>query len=218
MRRRRRRDARDALEEAQAEFTRLEAVVWAGKAVAELGRIGGRAASPSELTDAERRIAEQVAAGLSNKEVAAALFLSVSTVEAALWKVYRKLDVRSRTQLAARLAQRRGCPANGTLVDVVFHGRGHAPTGCSPRWTTRPRRHPMHSITTDDPRHAFRSAVATLDPGPLRDVLTAVAYARDDAARTGATTVSDDRWRAVVAVAERVVAAATAPVTLQLVA
>ena len=69
-----------------------------------------------------------------------------------------------------------------------------------------------------DPRHAFRSAVAALDPGPLRDVLTAVAYARDDAARTGATTVSDDRWRAVVAVAERVVAAATAPVTLQLVA
>ena len=76
----------------------------------------------------------------------------------------------------------------------------------------------MQSITTRDPRHAFRSAVAALDPGPLREVLTAVAYARDDAARTGATTVSDDRWRAVVAVAERVVAAATAPVTLQLVA
>ncbi len=105
---RRRREARAALEEAQAEFTRLEAAIWADKAVAELGRIGGRTGSPLELTDAERRIAEQVAAGLSNKEVAAALFLSVSTVEAALWKVYRKLDVRSRTQLAARLAERRG--------------------------------------------------------------------------------------------------------------
>ena len=105
---RRRREARAALEEAQAEFTRLDAVVWADKAGAELGRIGGRTGSPLELTDAERRIAEQVAAGLSNKEVAAALFLSVSTVEAALWKVYRKLDVRSRTQLAARLAERRG--------------------------------------------------------------------------------------------------------------
>ena len=105
---RRRREARAALEEAQAEFTRLDAVVWAGKAGAELGRIGGRTGSPLDLTDAERRIAEQVAAGLSNKEVAAALFLSVSTVEAALWKVYRKLDVRSRTQLAARLAERRG--------------------------------------------------------------------------------------------------------------
>ena len=62
--------------------------------------------SPQELTDSERRIAAQVAAGRSNKEVAAALFLSVSTVEAALWKIYRKLDVRSRTQLIARLAER----------------------------------------------------------------------------------------------------------------
>ena len=62
--------------------------------------------SPQELTEAERRIADRVAAGLSNKEVAATLFLSVSTVEAALWKIYRKLDVRSRTQLAARLAER----------------------------------------------------------------------------------------------------------------
>ena len=104
---RRRREARDALDEALAEFTRLGAAVWADKARAERGRIGGRAGSPLELTDAERRIAERVAAGLSNKEVAAALFLSVSTVEAALWKVYRKLDVRSRTQLAARLAERR---------------------------------------------------------------------------------------------------------------
>ena len=105
---RRRREARAALDDALAEFTRLDATVWADKAGAELGRIGGRVGSPLELTDAERRIAEQVAAGLSNKEVAAALFLSVSTVEAALWKVYRKLDVRSRTQLAARLAERRG--------------------------------------------------------------------------------------------------------------
>ena len=80
-----------------------------------LGRQGGCRAGPHRWThriavgaaDAERRIAEQVAAGLSNKEIAAALFLSVSTVEAALWKVYRKLDVRSRTQLAARLAERR---------------------------------------------------------------------------------------------------------------
>ena len=69
-----------------------------------------------------------------------------------------------------------------------------------------------------DPHHAFRSAVAALDPGPLRDVLTAVAYARDDAARTGATTAAADRWRAVVAAAERAVAATTVPVPLQLVA
>ena len=67
----------------------------------------------------------------------------------------------------------------------------------------------MSLTTVPDPRHAFRSAVAALDPGPLRDVLTAVAYARDEAARTGATSASDDRWRAVVTAAERAVNTAT---------
>ena len=61
-------------------------------------------ASGSELTEGERRIAELVAAGNSNKEVAAALFLSVHTVEGALKRIYRKLDVRSRTELAHRLS------------------------------------------------------------------------------------------------------------------
>ena len=63
-------------------------------------------------------------------------------------------------------------------------------------------------VVTDLPDHRdqFRSSVAALAPGPLRDVLTAVAYARDGAARTGATTPSDDRWRAVVAAAERATA------------
>jgi hypothetical protein len=68
-----------------------------------------------------------------------------------------------------------------------------------------------------DHRDLFRSSVAALAPGPLRDVLTAVAYARDGAARTGAPTPSDDRWRAVVAAAERAVREAT-PSVLRLVA
>ena len=51
----------------------------------------------------------------------------------------------------------------------------------------------------------FRSAVAALPPGPLRDVLTTVAYARDASASTGASSVPDDRWLAVVAGAERAV-------------
>jgi len=55
------------------------------------------------LTPAERRIAELVAQGRSNKEAAAALFLSVHTVESALTRVYRKLGVRSRTELTRRL-------------------------------------------------------------------------------------------------------------------
>jgi len=72
-------------------------------------------------------------------------------------------------------------------------------------------------IDLPDQRDRFRSGVATLPPGPLRDVLTAVAYARDEAARTGATTATDDRWRAVVTAAERAVRAG-APVALRIVA
>ena len=56
------------------------------------------------MTEGERRIAELVAAGNSNKETAAALFLSVHTVEGALKRVYRKLGVRSRTELSRRLS------------------------------------------------------------------------------------------------------------------
>jgi DNA-binding CsgD family transcriptional regulator len=56
------------------------------------------------LTPSERRIAEVVAAGKTNKEAAAALFLSVHTVEDALKRIYRKLGVRSRTELSRRLS------------------------------------------------------------------------------------------------------------------
>jgi DNA-binding NarL/FixJ family response regulator len=54
------------------------------------------------LTPSERRVAELVAAGLSNKEVAARLVVSRSTVEAHLTKVYEKVGVRSRSELAAK--------------------------------------------------------------------------------------------------------------------
>ena len=71
--------------------------------------------------------------------------------------------------------------------------------------------YPTTAITdSPDHRDLFRSGVTALPAGPLRDVLTAVAYARDEAARIGAATASDDRWRAVVAAAERVVTAAAA--------
>lgn len=54
-------------------------------------------------------------------------------------------------------------------------------------------------------RDHFRTTVTALPPGPLREVLTAVAYARDAAARTGTGAAPDDRWLAVVAAAERAV-------------
>ena len=62
---------------------------------------GRRATDGGELTAAERRIAELVAQGRSNKDVAAELVLSVKTVEVTLTHVYEKLGVRSRTELAA---------------------------------------------------------------------------------------------------------------------
>jgi DNA-binding CsgD family transcriptional regulator len=101
---RQRKAAGAASGEALAIFEALPAPVWADNARRELARIGGRRASGDELTDAERRIAELVAAGRSNKETAAALHLSVQTVEGTLKRVYRKLDVRSRTELSRRLS------------------------------------------------------------------------------------------------------------------
>jgi DNA-binding NarL/FixJ family response regulator len=104
---RRRGEAIAALDAAVDEFGRLGADSWAERARAERDRAAGRVGAPDALTSTERRIAEEVSAGRTNREVAAALFLTVSTVEAALWKIYRKLDVRSRTELAARLAAER---------------------------------------------------------------------------------------------------------------
>ena len=104
---RQRRAARETLERALATFDELGAALWASKARSELGRIGGRAPSLGDLTPAERRVAELVAEGRPNKEVAAELVVSVHTVEGALTRVYRKLGVRSRAELARRFAEPR---------------------------------------------------------------------------------------------------------------
>jgi DNA-binding CsgD family transcriptional regulator len=100
----RRGEARAALTRALEVFDQLGAPLWAEKAANELARIPGRAPAASELSETERRIAELVASGLANKEVAARLFITVRTVEGNLTRIYAKLGVRSRTELAARLA------------------------------------------------------------------------------------------------------------------
>jgi len=100
----RRGDARTTLDTALAAFERLGAPPWADQTRAELARIGGRTASRGELTEAERRIATLVAEGRTNRQVAAALFLTEHSVETALTRVYRKLGVRSRTELAHLLS------------------------------------------------------------------------------------------------------------------
>jgi DNA-binding CsgD family transcriptional regulator len=90
----------DALET----FERLPAPLWAERARGELARIGGRRIADGALTETERRIVALVAAGDSNREVARKLVVSTKTVEWNLSKVYRKLGVRSRAELAGRLA------------------------------------------------------------------------------------------------------------------
>ena len=81
--------------------------MWLEKTGSELRRIGGRIASDEELSETERQIVELVVAGRRNREVAAELSLSPNTVAWNLSKVYRKLGVRSRTELAARVSATR---------------------------------------------------------------------------------------------------------------
>ncbi len=98
------RAAREALERALETFGRLGAVLWEAKTRAELARVGGRAAATAELTPTEQQIAELIASGLSYRQTADALFISPKTVQWNLSKIYRKLDISSRTELPARLA------------------------------------------------------------------------------------------------------------------
>jgi DNA-binding CsgD family transcriptional regulator len=98
--------ARTTLEDTLRRFERLGAPLWAEQARAELARIGGRVPSSDDLTEAESRIAMLVAEGQTNREVAAALFLTVHSVETALTRIYRKLGVRSRVELASHYASK----------------------------------------------------------------------------------------------------------------
>jgi DNA-binding CsgD family transcriptional regulator len=99
-----RREARATLEEALAIFERIGAALWAERARSELKRISGRAATPGALTPAEERVAALVAEGKTNREVAAALFLSDRTVEGHLARIFGKLGIRNRTEIASMLA------------------------------------------------------------------------------------------------------------------
>lgn len=101
----RRLDAAATLGEAKAIFASLRNALWVGRAEAEEARLGGRRRAADALTPTEERVAELAAEGLRNAEIAARLFVTTKTVEAALSRVYRKLGIRSRTELARRLAR-----------------------------------------------------------------------------------------------------------------
>jgi DNA-binding CsgD family transcriptional regulator len=97
----RRRDARSRLQAALDIFECIGEPLWANQARDEMTRLGGRTPSGQRLTDGERRVVELVAAGRSNRDVAAELTVTVKTVEAVLTRAYAKLNVRSRAELAA---------------------------------------------------------------------------------------------------------------------
>ncbi len=103
---RRRAEARVRLREAHAGFQRLGAAAWTAQAEHELRAAGARrrrAAAPGGLTPQELRVVAAVRRGASNREIASELFLAPKTVEFHLRQIYRKVGVRSRTQLVAAL-------------------------------------------------------------------------------------------------------------------
>jgi DNA-binding CsgD family transcriptional regulator len=106
---RRVREARERLRAALERFEGIGAAPWAARARAELRAAGGAASqarmpATRELTPQELEVALAVARGATNREVAAALYVSPKTVEVHLSRVFRKLGVRSRTELATHIA------------------------------------------------------------------------------------------------------------------
>jgi DNA-binding CsgD family transcriptional regulator/tetratricopeptide (TPR) repeat protein len=108
-RRQRQKDSATAsLVEALQTFEDLQTTLWADRVRGELARtkvsLSGRTAQ--QLTPSEQRVAELAASGMTNREIAKALFISPKTVDVNLYRVYRKLDIQSRNQLARRLVHR----------------------------------------------------------------------------------------------------------------
>jgi ATP/maltotriose-dependent transcriptional regulator MalT len=104
-RRRQKRAAAAALKDAVGVFDELGTPLWAAHARAELDRVISTPGAGQELTASERRVADLAATGMTNREVATALFISPTTVEANLARIYQKLGIRSRAELGRRMAE-----------------------------------------------------------------------------------------------------------------
>jgi DNA-binding CsgD family transcriptional regulator len=108
-RQRQKRAARESLTTALSIFDQCGASSWAKHAHDELARVGTRRTS-QQLTATEQRVATLAANGMTNREIAATLFISPKTVEANIAKTYRKLSIRSRAELGMAIARRSGPP------------------------------------------------------------------------------------------------------------
>jgi DNA-binding CsgD family transcriptional regulator len=97
--------ARQELTAAKDAFEGLGAARFAARTSAELGRVGLRPPPAADLTDTERDIARLAAAGVTSAEIGRRLSLSTKTVSANLTRIYRKLGVRQRSELAAVLSR-----------------------------------------------------------------------------------------------------------------
>jgi DNA-binding CsgD family transcriptional regulator len=94
------------IQQAEDAFSSFPAPAWRARATTELARVNVRPRAPKGLTETEHQVALLAASGLRNRDVAAQAFMSVKTVEANLGRVYRKLGVRSRAELAVLMAGR----------------------------------------------------------------------------------------------------------------
>lgn len=97
--------ASDSLSRAVAIFTDRGARLWAEKARAELARVGLRPRASTDLTPTEARVAELAGAGLTNRQVAEAAFMTPKSVESVISRIYRKLGISSRAELGSKVAQ-----------------------------------------------------------------------------------------------------------------
>jgi ATP/maltotriose-dependent transcriptional regulator MalT len=100
--------ARATLQEALLAFEGMGTPLWAERARVELERVDVGPRQAAGLTPSEQRVAELAASGMTNRDVAAALFISSKTVEANLSRIYHKLGIRSRAELGRRLDHPRG--------------------------------------------------------------------------------------------------------------
>jgi DNA-binding CsgD family transcriptional regulator len=104
-RQRHNRAAGENLSAALHAFEELGTPIWADRTRIELGRANVGPHPDTTLTSSEQRVAELAASGMTNRDVAAALFISPKTVEANLSRVYRKLGIHSRAELGRRFGQ-----------------------------------------------------------------------------------------------------------------